>query len=588
MIAQARLVELDLSDNAFGPVGMEGLVTFLKSPSCFSLQELKLNNTGCGVTGGKMLANLLLDCYQRSKAVGHPLALKVFILGRSRQENEGATALAKVFKLMGSLEEVVMPQNGIYHEGLTALADAFANNPNLKILNMNDNTFTAKGAKAMAAALKKLNNLEILNLGDCLMKSGGTKLICKALTGRHPNLRELILDSNEIRLKGGLEIVKAIQDKDKLEKLSIDANQFGESGLKQILKKISEIGKEDIVGETEDNEEPDSDEEDPDVSDDEPDQAPVSKPSSTTNIFGGSPKPTGTLFSGSATATPTSSIFGGSSSTTPFKPSGNLFSSPSQSTSVLGGASSSSDKPIGLLTQSNSVFGGASLTNNIFGGKPADSQTTTTSSEAPKSTSSIFSTSSTSNETSGKPTFGASVFGSVTSSGTSVFGAGSSKTGLFGKESSQPDSSTSSSSIFGSGSKSTGFDFKSLATNASGFNTAGEDFKFKGAGTSLFGKKATATDGNDEEGEEDGDNDDGHDPHFEPIVPLPELVDVKTGEEDEEELFKHRAKVYRFCSDTKQWKERGVGDIKILRNPGTNVTRVLLRRDQVHKIAANQ
>ena len=47
-----------------------------------------------------------------------------------------------------------------------------------------------------------------------------------------------------------------IQDKDKLEKLSIDANQFGESGLKQILKKISDIGKADIVAETEDNEEP--------------------------------------------------------------------------------------------------------------------------------------------------------------------------------------------------------------------------------------------------------------------------------------------------------------------------------------------
>ena len=43
----------------------------------------------------------------------------------------------KVFKLMGSLEEVVMPQNGIYHEGLTALADAFSNNPNLRILNHN-------------------------------------------------------------------------------------------------------------------------------------------------------------------------------------------------------------------------------------------------------------------------------------------------------------------------------------------------------------------------------------------------------------------------------------------------------------------
>merc|ERR1711923_656943 len=139
----------------------------------------------------------------------------LFILGRSRQENEGATALAKVFKLMGSLEEVVMPQNGIYHEGLTALADAFSSNPNLRILNMNDNTFTAKGAKAMASALKKLNKLEVLNLGDCLLKSGGVKLICKALKGNHPDLRELNLDSNEIRLKGGLEIVAGIADKEK-------------------------------------------------------------------------------------------------------------------------------------------------------------------------------------------------------------------------------------------------------------------------------------------------------------------------------------------------------------------------------------
>lgn len=102
----------------------------------------------------------------------------------------------------------------------------------------------------------------------------------------------------------------------------------------------------------------------------------------------------------------------------------------------------------------------------------------------------------------------------------------------------------------------------------------------------MFGKKATANGDDDEEGEEDG-GDDGHDPQFEPIVPLPELVEVKTGEEDEEELFKHRAKVYRYCSDSKQWKERGVGDIKILRNPSSGITRVLLRRDQVHKIAAN-
>ena len=100
---------------------------------------------------------------------GKPLGLTTFVLGRSRQENDGAKALAKVFKLMGTLEEVVMPQNGIYHEGIEALSDAFASNPNLRILNMNDNTFTEKGAAHFAKALAKLQKLEVRELDDYLM-----------------------------------------------------------------------------------------------------------------------------------------------------------------------------------------------------------------------------------------------------------------------------------------------------------------------------------------------------------------------------------------------------------------------------------
>jgi hypothetical protein len=44
MTSGAGLVELDLSDNAFGPLGVEGLVELLKSSSCYTLQELRLNN----------------------------------------------------------------------------------------------------------------------------------------------------------------------------------------------------------------------------------------------------------------------------------------------------------------------------------------------------------------------------------------------------------------------------------------------------------------------------------------------------------------------------------------------------------------
>lgn len=52
--AKAQLEELDLSDNALGPYGMEGLVEFLKSPACFSLKCLRLNNNGLGIFGAKV------------------------------------------------------------------------------------------------------------------------------------------------------------------------------------------------------------------------------------------------------------------------------------------------------------------------------------------------------------------------------------------------------------------------------------------------------------------------------------------------------------------------------------------------------
>ena len=38
----------------------------------------------------------------------------------------------------------------------------------------------------------------------------------------------------------------------------------------------------------------------------------------------------------------------------------------------------------------------------------------------------------------------------------------------------------------------------------------------------------------------------GDDIHFEPLIPLPDKVDVKTGEEDEDVIFSERAKLFRF------------------------------------------
>ena len=46
-----------------------------------------------------MLAAVLEDTYVASSAQGKPLALKVFVSGRGRLENEGAKALSEVFKV---------------------------------------------------------------------------------------------------------------------------------------------------------------------------------------------------------------------------------------------------------------------------------------------------------------------------------------------------------------------------------------------------------------------------------------------------------------------------------------------------------
>ncbi|KAG0367798.1 single stranded nucleic acid binding protein, partial [Gamsiella multidivaricata] len=74
--------------------------------------------------------------------------------------------------------------------------------------------------------------------------------------------------------------------------------------------------------------------------------------------------------------------------------------------------------------------------------------------------------------------------------------------------------------------------------------------------------------------------------HFEPVVKL-EAVAVKTYEEDEEVLFKMRAKLFRFVKESNEWKERGTGDVRFLQHKETKKVRLLMRRDQTHKICAN-
>ncbi|XP_065594359.1 ranBP2-like and GRIP domain-containing protein 3 [Cyrtonyx montezumae] len=79
---------------------------------------------------------------------------------------------------------------------------------------------------------------------------------------------------------------------------------------------------------------------------------------------------------------------------------------------------------------------------------------------------------------------------------------------------------------------------------------------------------------------------DSNDIHLEPIVQVPEKVEPSTGEEAEKVLHSQRVKLFRFDPNRSQWKQRGVGSLKILKN-GVNVKVVLMQREQVLKVCAN-
>ncbi|KAK0388399.1 hypothetical protein NLU13_4643 [Sarocladium strictum] len=77
------------------------------------------------------------------------------------------------------------------------------------------------------------------------------------------------------------------------------------------------------------------------------------------------------------------------------------------------------------------------------------------------------------------------------------------------------------------------------------------------------------------------------DVHFEPVIKLTEKVETKTNEESEEQLFKMRAKLFKFVKESSEWKERGTGDVRLLKHKENGKTRLVMRRDKTLKVCAN-
>jgi Ran-binding protein 1 len=152
-------------------------------------------------------------------------------------------------------------------------------------------------------------------------------------------------------------------------------------------------------------------------------------------------------------------------------------------------------------------------------------------------------------------------------------------------EEEEKPTTTTTTPVFGSGSVfGAGATFGGAAATSGGFNPSA--FASSSTTTTTAAKGET---NNNEEGDDDDDDVEREcTKEFTPVVKL-EIIENSetktTGEENEEILFEAKTKAYRFLEG--EWKERGLGPMKILEHKETKKCRLLMRRDKTLKICAN-
>ena len=248
-----------MSDNAFGPAGIKSFDFLLRELK--SLKTLKVTNCGLGPEGGEMIANALAE--------NTDLKLVQFSAGRDRLENKGITALAGVFKAMGSLEVLEVPQNGIKKDGMIALLESLkANAATLREVYLHDNWIKQEAIDRLVEFILRAKALERLNVSDSTMGTSGALLVAKALSENESvraTLKQFSCNYNEVESSGVSKRILEILGSgvfSQLELVEFKGNTLGRKAANEYISKFEEKGiKLAIFDEEEDEEDEDEEEE---------------------------------------------------------------------------------------------------------------------------------------------------------------------------------------------------------------------------------------------------------------------------------------------------------------------------------------
>lgn len=253
LMTRGHLKVLNLSDNAYGPVGAKAIATFL--PNLLMLEELRLNNNGLGPEGGQIIARALVDLRNNQRARQMAPTLKLVSCGRNRLENGSCLQWGEALEAHAeSLESVAFYQNGIRPEGISQLSGALSKCPRLRHVDLQDNTFTEAGSRAFAQAVPSWPSLEHLNIGDCLLGAGGSIAVLEALVANSQlvaTVKHLSLSYAEMNERGAQLLCDHLAQMTSLQQLLLNGNGFNptDRAALGILTVLKSVGKEGIVDE---------------------------------------------------------------------------------------------------------------------------------------------------------------------------------------------------------------------------------------------------------------------------------------------------------------------------------------------------
>lgn len=256
---KTSLVEIDLSDNAFGSRSVEPIVPFLTHNRNF--QIFKLNNNGLGPEGGTVIANALAESARLSKAEGKGSQLRTLICGRNRLQDGSSGAWARAFAAHGSLVEVRMPQNGIRMDGIANLARGLAQCPHLEYLDLQDNAFGEIGSVAMAEALSSWTKLTFLNFSDCVLSNEGegvSAVIETISNGSNPKLQTLQLQNNNMETESFALLAEGVPKLSSLKTLELQWNEVDDEedeNLQTLVQSLKQRGGKVLLNDDEEEEE---------------------------------------------------------------------------------------------------------------------------------------------------------------------------------------------------------------------------------------------------------------------------------------------------------------------------------------------